>query len=99
TLKVLGYTSWEISRMVLVSTAVPVVLGYAVAVPFLVRYLHILLALNQQNLDFALPVSVSPWGVVIGFVVIGIVWGGSTALAMRSLFHVPLADSLKAARE
>jgi putative ABC transport system permease protein len=99
TLKVLGYTNREIAGMVLVSTAIPVVLGYTLAAPFLTGYLHILLTLNQQNLDYSLPIRVSPSGVVIGFAIIALAWGASTALAMRSVFGIPLADSLKAARE
>jgi putative ABC transport system permease protein len=99
TLKVLGYTDQEIAGMVLVSTAVPLVLGYALAAPFLTGYLHILLTLNQQNLDYSLPIRVSPSGVVLGFAVIALAWGASTALAMRSVFRIPLADSLKASRE
>ncbi|MHB8071213.1 MAG: ABC transporter permease [Candidatus Cryosericum sp.] len=99
TLKVLGYTNREIAGMVLLSTAVPLILGYALAVPFLTSYLHILLTLNQQNLDYSLPIRVSPSGVAFGLVIIVLAWGASTALAMRSVFRIPLADSLKASRE
>jgi ABC-type antimicrobial peptide transport system permease subunit len=99
TLKVLGYASHEIAGMVLLSTVIPVVLGYAVAVPILVRYLRTLLLLNQQNLDYALPIRVSPLGVGVGFAIIAVAWGMATLLAMRSVFRVPLAESLKAARE
>jgi putative ABC transport system permease protein len=99
TLKVLGYASHEIAGMVLLSTVIPVVLGYAVAVPILVRYLRTLLLLNQQNLDYALPIRVSPLGMGVGFAIIAVAWGMATLLAMRSVFRVPLAESLKAARE
>lgn len=99
TLKVLGYTNQEIAGMVLVSTAVPVVLGYALAAPFLTGYLHILLTLNQQNLDYSLPIRISPLGLGIGFGIIALAWGVSTTLAMRSMFRIPLGDSLKASRE
>jgi putative ABC transport system permease protein len=98
-LKVLGYANHEIAGMVLLSTFIPVVLGYVLAVPFLARYLNILLTLNQQNLDFALPIRVSPLGVAIGFVIIAMAWGAATLLAMRSVFRIPLAESLKTARE
>jgi putative ABC transport system permease protein len=99
TLKVLGYADREIAGMVLLSTVIPVVLGYAAAVPILARYLRTLLLLNQQNLDYALPIRISPIGVEVGFVIIAMAWGMATLLAMRSLFRVPLAESLKAGRE
>jgi putative ABC transport system permease protein len=99
TLKVLGYANREIAGMVLLSTVIPVVLGYAVAVPLLARYLRTLLALNQQSLDFTLPIRVSPLGVGVGFLIIAASWGVATLLAMRTVFKVPLAESLKAARE
>jgi len=99
TLKVLGYTNRETAGMVLLSTVIPVVAGYGLAVPILARYLRTLLTLNQQNLDFALPIRVSPLGVGVGFAIIAAAWGIATLLAMRSVFRVPLAESLKAARE
>lgn len=98
-LKVLGYADREIAGMVLLSTLIPVILGYVMAVPFLTRYLQTLLSLNQQNLNFTLPIHISPPGVLAGFGIIATAWGTATLLAMRSLFRIPLAESLKTARE
>lgn len=96
--KVLGYTAREINSLVLNAGRMTVVIGFLLAIPTTFASIDAMLKSVVKGIDIAFPITVSPWYVILSFVVIYSTYELSKWLAKKKVFAVSMAESLKMQR-
>lgn len=98
-LKVLGYQPEELNRMVLGSGIVAVSAGFLISIPLLLSSVRQLFTKTTSSISFSLPIRLSPLSIVVCAVIMLGTYLVSQRSGRRKLLSVPMAVSLKAARE
>ncbi|MGB9666297.1 MAG: FtsX-like permease family protein [Candidatus Cryosericum sp.] len=98
-LKVLGYQPEELNRMVLGSGIVAVAAGFLISIPLLLSSVRQLFTKTTSSISFSLPIRLSPLSIVVCAVIMLGTYLASQRSGRRKLLSVPMAVSLKAARE
>lgn len=98
-LKVLGYRPEELNRMVLGSGIVAVGAGFLISIPLLLASVAKLLTRTTSSISFSLPIRLSPLSILVCAVIMLATYLVSLRAARRKVLGVPMAISLKAARE
>lgn len=98
-LKVLGYQPEELNRMVLGSGIVAVTVGFLLSIPLLLTSVARLFTKTTSSISFSLPIRLSPVSVIVCAIIMLATYLVSLRSGRRKLLGVPMAISLKAARE
>lgn len=98
-LKVLGYQPEELNRMVLGSGIVAASAGFLISIPLLLSSVRQLFTKTTSSISFSLPIRLSPLSIVVCAVIMLGTYLASQWSGRRKLLSVPMAVSLKAARE
>jgi putative ABC transport system permease protein len=95
TLKVLGYSSSEVSTLV-VNTYSPVLLiGYLLAIPASLQLMNFFRIFIEEKFELPLLVSLSIFYAVIGFVIIMLAYYAGLRFSRRHIDKIVLAEALK----
>lgn len=98
-LKVVGYRTEELNRMVLGSGIIAVATGFVLSIPLLLTSLGRLLTSTTGSISFSLPIRLSPLSILFCAVIMLATYLVSLRAARRKVLGVQMAVSLKAARE
>ena len=94
--KVLGYHRKEISSLIINSTNILVLIGFALSIPLIVRLSQMLLNAITETMSFYFYATLKPLSILYGFVLIMATFIISKAISKRKLNNVSMVDSLKA---
>jgi putative ABC transport system permease protein len=98
-MKVFGYRKKEVNSLILNSSTLVVVLGYLVGIPLSFALMGGLMKALENSLTFAMPVTIDPLYVGIGFVVVMLSYELSKLLCRRKVNAVSMSEALKAGME
>lgn len=98
-LKVFGYRKKEVGRLVLGSNTVLVAAGYLLSIPLLLQLLRALFRYSSESANLALPVRVSGWSFLIGFLVMFLAYQLAQWSGKRKINRIPLSAILKSRME
>jgi putative ABC transport system permease protein len=98
-LKVLGYRSKEVNRLILDSNTLVVVIGYLIGVPVLLASVTALMQSLAASLQMAIPARLSIWNVVLGFVVVMLTFQISKLLSKKKVNRIQMSEALKSGVE
>lgn len=98
-MRIFGYRRKEVNSLILNSSTVFVVVGYLLGILLSFASVRGLLKALENNLTFAMPVTIEPLYVIIGFVVVMLSYELSKLLCRRKVHAVPMSEALKAGAE
>lgn len=94
-MKVMGYRDSEISAIVLNIYTPFVIVAYLLSIPAMIGILKLIVRLLARELDFSLPIGITPQSALIGLAVILASYFIALFLSRRALNKISLAEALK----
>jgi putative ABC transport system permease protein len=98
-LKIFGYRSKEVKKLMLGSSRPIVIIGFLLSIPVMLASMNAMYAYLGEMINIALPILLSPGYVVISFVLIYGVFELSKLLCARKLAAITMSEALKAGAE
>jgi putative ABC transport system permease protein len=98
-MKIFGYRKKEVNSLILNSSSVVVVIGYILGILLSFATVGGLLKALENSLTFAMPVTINPLYVGVGFVVVMLSYEFSKLLCRRKVNAVSMSEALKAGTE
>lgn len=98
-MKVFGYRRKEVAKLILNSSAPVVFIGFWLGLPLMLAVWNTLYGYLGEMINFVMPMIVSPWYVLISFVVIFAVYEVTKRLSGRKLAKISMSEALKAGTE
>lgn len=98
-MKVFGYRKKEVNSLILNSSSIVVVFGYILGILLSFASVGGLLKALEDSLTFAMPVTIAPLYVIIGFIVVMLSYGLTKLLCRRKVNAVSMSEALKAGTE
>lgn len=98
-LKVLGYRSKEVKKLILGGSAPVVIAGFLLGIPVMLVSANAMYTYIGEMINLALPMILSPLYVTISFILIYAVYELTKLLCGRKLAAIPMSDALKAGAE
>ncbi|ATW23526.1 FtsX-like permease family protein [Candidatus Formimonas warabiya] len=98
-MKVFGYRKKEVDSLILNSSTPVVVLGYIVGIPLSFALMGGLMKALENSLTFAMPVTIDPFYIIVGFVIVMFSYELSKLLCRRKVTAVSMSEALKAGTE
>ncbi|MBE0467254.1 MAG: ABC transporter permease, partial [Candidatus Desulforudis sp.] len=99
-MKIFGYRKKEINSLILNSSTIIVVLGYAIGIPLTVAALGVLIQSMEDSVGLVLPpASISPPFILAGFVVVMLAYELSKLLCRKKVNAVSMSEALKSAMD
>lgn len=98
-MKIFGYRKKEVNSLILNSSTVVVVIGYILGILLSFASVGGLLKALENSLTFAMPVTISPLYVGVGFVVVMFSYVLSKLLCRKKVNAVSMSEALKAGME
>lgn len=98
-MKVFGYRKTEVRSLILNSSSIVVVFGYILGILLSFASVGGLLKALEDSLTFAMPVTIAPLYVIVGFIVIMLSYELTKLLCRRKVNAVSMSEALKAGTE
>lgn len=98
-LKVFGYRSKEVKKLILSGTASVIVAGFLLSIPLMLISANALYSYLGEMINLALPMMLSPKHAIISFILIYAVYEFTKLLCSKKLATIPMSDALKAGTE
>ncbi len=98
-MKVFGYKKKEISRLILNSNTLIVIVGYLLGIPALLGTVGALYGSLAESLQIVLPVKLNIWYILLGFVVVMVTFEFAKLMCRKKVARVPMSEALKAGTE
>ncbi len=98
-MKVFGYRKREISRLVLGSNTLMVVIGYLLGIPALLGTVGVFYRSLTESLQIVLPVKLNVLYMVLGFLVVLAAYELAKLMCRKKVTHIPMSEALKAVTE
>ncbi|MDO6353672.1 FtsX-like permease family protein [Caloramator sp. CAR-1] len=97
--KILGYTHKEINDLILNTFTIPIIIGFILSIPLLIKSMDTLLNSFAQNIDFAFPLKLNTVSIILGFLILYITFEVSKYFSKKNIFKIPMSEALKTQRE
>lgn len=97
--KILGYTHREINDLILNTFTIPIIIGFVLSIPLLIKSMDELLNSFAQNIDFAFPLKLNAVSIILGFLILYITFEISKYFSKKNIFKIPMSEALKTQRE
>lgn len=98
-LKIFGYRKKEVNGLILNSSSIVVVIGYAIGVPLILATIGGLLQSLDNSVGLTLPVRINPLFIVVGFIVVMLSFELSKLMCRKKVDAVPMSKALKSGLE
>ncbi len=98
-MKVFGYKKKEISRLILNSNTLIVVVGYLLGIPALMGTVGAFYGSLAESLQIVLPVKLNIGYMLLGFVVVMVTFEFAKLMCRKKVARVPMSEALKAGTE
>lgn len=98
-LKIFGYRKQEVNALILNSSSIVVVIGYAIGVPLILATIGGLLQSLDNSVGLTLPVRINPLFIVVGFIVVMLSFELSKLMCRKKVDAVPMSEALKSGLE
>lgn len=98
-MKVFGYRRKEVNSLILDSSSMVIVLGYIIGIPLIMASMSVLFKSLTESIKLTLPVTLSYFYILIGFVVVYLTYELSKALSRRKIDRISMSDALKSGME
>lgn len=98
-MKIFGYRKKEVNALVLDSSTIIVVLGYAIGVPLILASISGLLQSLDNSVGITLPVRINPLYILFGFIVVMLSYELSKRLCRKKVDAIPMSEALKSGME
>jgi putative ABC transport system permease protein len=97
--KILGYTHKEINDLILNTFTIPIIIGFVLSIPLLIKSMDTLLNSLAQNIDFTFPLKLNTVSIILGFLILYITFEVSKYFSKKNIFKIPMSEALKTQRE
>jgi len=97
--KILGYTHREINDLILNTFTIPIIIGFVLSIPLLIKSMDTLLNSLAQNIDFTFPLKLNTVSIILGFLILYITFEVSKYFSKKNIFKIPMSEALKTQRE
>jgi putative ABC transport system permease protein len=98
-MKVFGYRKKEVNSLILNSSSMIIVIGYIIGIPLILAYMNELFKSLTESIKMTLPVTISYYYVIVGFVVVYLTYELSKALSRKKITRISMSEALKAGME
>lgn len=98
-LKIFGYRKKEVNALILNSSTIVVVIGYAIGVPMILATIGSLLQSLDNSVGITLPVVINPLYIAVGFLVVLLAFEASKLLCRKKVSAISMSEALKAGTE
>lgn len=97
--KIFGYTNDEINSLILNTATLPVIIGFLISIPLLLKSMDALFKSFSKGIDFAFPLKLTPLSIIISFIIMIGIYELSKKLSKKKILNIPLSEALKSQRE
>lgn len=98
-MKVFGYRRKEVNSLILDSSSIIIVIGYIIGIPLVLSYMRVLFKSLTESVNMTLPVTISYFYILIGFVVVYLTYEISKALSRKKIDRISMSEALKTGME
>ncbi|SKA79485.1 putative ABC transport system permease protein [Caloramator quimbayensis] len=97
--KIFGYTNNEINSLILNTATIPVIVGFLISIPLLIKSMDALFRSFSKGIDFAFPLKLEPLSIVLSFIIMIGIYELSKYLSKKKILNISLSEALKSQRE
>ncbi|QHQ63240.1 FtsX-like permease family protein [Anaerocolumna sedimenticola] len=98
-MKIFGYRKREINSLILNSSTIVVIMGYIIGIPLSFAIMGGLMKALENSAPFAMPVTIEPIYIGVGFIVVMFSYEISKWLCKKKVNAISMSDALKAGAE
>lgn len=98
-MRIFGYRRKEVNSLILNSSTIVIVIGYILGILLSFAVMEGLMKAIENSAPFAMPVTIDPLYVIVGFVVIMLSYELSKLLCKKKINAVSMSEALKAGTE
>ncbi len=98
-LKVLGYKTKEISKMIFRVNSVLILIAYVISIPFVLAVCSVALKGNIETMSIYMAAHIDALGIILGLVLVYATYWIALLLAKKKVLKISMVESLKGNRE